>query len=308
MIYSFSKAMIVGYLHNWSTIILVVLGLAGALAPHASGELNPPPDCTPTPAPADHFLFLPFNTGTEGDWLARMTSAFDHHNPNYSCSARSQACDLQDRRIVLWNGDEAKPAAIYSVNPPYNVVGYRCFLPGSSRVMARCDTSLGIWGYQSVTDDYSAAFYDGHDGYDWALPSGTRAQILASAPGKVERVALDGLYGYTITIDHLNGYKTKYSHLLPDSLQVSEGSCVEAGDPIASQGKSGSSDYKVHLHFRVLHGDDLTDPFGFCYECIGSPPPDPLLAFNGESSQNLWYGTLPRSVGLPPTRLNLGLT
>ena len=179
-----------------------------------------------------------------------------------------------------------------------------CYLPGNTRQLVRCDSLKGILGYQSTTNEISVAFYDGHDGYDWALRYSPQ-EILAASSGKVESIIDDGAYGRTITIDHLNGYKTKYSHLTIGSEKVKTDECVEAGQPIALQGHSGG-DYKNHLHFRVLHNGNLTDPFGFCYDCEGNPR-DPLIDFNGEASQNLWYGTLPRTVGLPPTRQDLGM-
>lgn len=200
-----------------------------------------------------------------------------------------------ERKIILWHSDVAMPIA--------GDAGPICFLPGNTRTPTAC--SNAILGYSSVTDEYSIAYYDGHDGYDWALPSGTSAEVLASAPGIIESAEDDGAYGYTVTIDHLNGYKTKYSHLVKGSLKLPVKSCVDSGSPIANQGQSGG-DYGVHLHFRVLHNGSLTDPFGYCYECVGSPR-DPLIDFNGEQSANLWYGMLPRSVNRPPTRQSLGL-
>jgi hypothetical protein len=287
--------------------ILYVMNFAQKSIIHVTAEgLSPTPTPVCSPAPPTNFLFLPFDTDTEGDWLEKMTSAFDHHYPDYRCSSsNAPTCEDSEKKIVLWNGDAAEPVKHYSRTPPYHEIDLVCYLPGATTNIVSCKNKIGIYGYRSVTDEVSVAFYDGHDGYDWGLRSGNQAQILASASGRIIDAKYEGPYGYTVTIDHLNGYKTKYSHLVPGSLDLPINGCVEAGTPIGLQGNSGGN-YKTHLHYRVLHENRLTDPFGYCYECIGSPP-DPLADFNGETSQNLWYGIYPRSVNRPPTRLSLSL-
>lgn len=158
------------------------------------------------PAPSTNFLFLPFDTATSGgDWLTLMTSAFDHHYPDYTCSQglTKPSCQQRGMQIALWEGEIAKPVRD-TAGIPY------CYQPGDRRVLSKEDCGW-ISGYQGVTGE-SAVFYDGHDGYDWAI-SGTDVPILAAASGTVTFVGDDGLYGWTVVIDHLNGYTTHYSHL-----------------------------------------------------------------------------------------------
>ncbi len=71
-------------------------------------------NCTENPSTA--FLYLPFvhHTTTEddgpGDWMELMTSAFDHHYPDYTCSFGDQTnCANRGREIVLWEGETAYP-------------------------------------------------------------------------------------------------------------------------------------------------------------------------------------------------------
>jgi hypothetical protein len=258
-------------------------------------------------APSSNFMFLPFDVDPviEGDWLTLMSSAFDHDFPNYSCLYPGSGCDEENRKIIIWNGDEARPITLYNPNNPEEVLGKYCYLPGSSRTLRTCSQS--ILGYQSVTDETSAVYYDGHNGFDLRLSSGANGKVLASASGIVEDVTANvSPYGISIVIDHLKGYKTVYSHLQSGSIQVSEGDCVTEGQYIARQGNT-VGDYKPHLHFRVFHSDvssnlNITDPFGYCYEC-GGYPTDPLQSYTGESSINLWYGIYTRSVGKTPSRL-----
>jgi len=126
--------------------------------------------------------------------------------------------------------------------------------------------------------------YDGHDGWDWSMITGTN--VLAAAAGTVVVSQNDypGGYGHTIIIAHNNGYYTMYSHL--HQRLVGVGATVVAGQHIAESGRSGGVD--PHLHFGVRHGGwanttYAVDPFGWHGEGR-----DPLFNYNGEVSTCLW--------------------
>jgi len=258
--------------------------------------------------PTDNFLYLPFQEPEGADWLTLMTSAFDHHYPDYTCSTGpgTEACRERGMEIALWDGEEAYPVGARDDTPDT----FSCYAPGATpeHTAQYCGY---VSGYEGVTGE-SVVFYDGHDGYDWALPSGT--PIVAAAAGTVTSVGYEGCYGWTVELDHGNGYSTRYSHLRPDEQNPLEGTVAEVGAQIGVQGDSTSgatcSSTGEHLHFRVYRdsgeGWELTDPFGWCESCTAAPP-DPLSAFNGETSKNLWFGTTPRSVGDQPSRDNIGM-
>ena len=261
-------------------------------------------------APPSNFLFLPFDTD-DGDWLSQMTSAFDHHYPDYTCSlGLTPRCKDLQMEIALWEGEIARPL---TKTVGSTVITYYCYAPGSTIVIS--DTYCGgVAGYVGVTGD-SIIYYDGHDGYDWDIPGDYQEdapieqapKVLAASPGIVTDVWKDGAYGWTVKIDHENGYETLYSHMIVNLLNPSRNQRVQAGEIIGVEGCT--STYRCtgnHLHFRVLHEGKVTDPFGWCYHCK-NPPPDPLISYNGEASRNLWYGNNPRTVGKPPTRDNIGL-
>ena len=110
-------------------IILSILLIIGPISQvFASNEfISTDQQNTCMASPGNNFLFLPFDTEKQGDWLSAMTSAFDHDNPNYECSLGKVNCNFQDRRIVLWYGDEAKPVPIFSMTPPYSQIGTMCY-------------------------------------------------------------------------------------------------------------------------------------------------------------------------------------
>lgn len=259
--------------------------LAAVFVPSTQSQSNP----------ANNFLYLPFQTSS-GDWLTMMTSAFDHHYPDYTCSVggpNTYNCKTRKFEIAIWEGEVARPVKA-------NGTIY-CYKPGSTVVLSP-DVCGYISGYHGVTGE-SQIFYDGHDGYDWALPSGSA--ILAAASGKVISVGEDGNYGWTVRLDHNNGYITAYSHLERNAQNPTVNSIVNVGEQIGVQGCTGKCG-GAHLHFRVFHNGKVTDPFGWCYYCT-NPPSDPLQLYEGEISKNLWYGTNPRSLGEAPKRDNIGV-
>lgn len=107
--------------------------------------------------------------------------------------------------------------------------------------------------------------YDGHDGTDYSMPCGT--PVLAAAAGTVSFVGQ--WYGFSVWIDHANGYSTRYAHLTTNSNTVNVGDQVSAGQQIALSGMTGTD--ACHLHFGTYHNNQVTDPFGW----RGSWP-DPL--------------------------------
>lgn len=126
-------------------------------------------------------------------------------------------------------------------------------------------------------------YYDGHNGYDYDV---SYVPIYAAAPGTVIYAApeyadaLNHGYGNMVMIDHHNGYVTLYGHF--SKFLVHAGERVRRGQEIGISGNTGHSS-GPHLHFSVFHNCSPTDPYGWA----GSGP-DPLAAYQGESSAYLW--------------------
>lgn len=94
-----------------------------------------------------------------------------------------------------------------------------------------------------------------HTGLDIAAPSGT--SIVASDSGKVSFAGWKGSYGYTVIINHGNGYETYYAHC--SKLLVSVGETVSKGDLIARVGSTGNSTGS-HCHFEVRYNGTTKNP------------------------------------------------
>ncbi|MBR5138902.1 MAG: M23 family metallopeptidase [Alistipes sp.] len=100
-----------------------------------------------------------------------------------------------------------------------------------------------------------------HQGVDYTIAEGS--SVFATADGVVQDISdKNSTLGKTIIIDHGNGYKTSYSHLL--SAFVRRGQKVQRGDVIALTGNSGLS-LAPHLHYEVRYNDLRVDPIHYLF-------------------------------------------
>ncbi|MFN2463695.1 MAG: peptidoglycan DD-metalloendopeptidase family protein [Candidatus Dormibacteria bacterium] len=199
---------------------------------------------TRTPRTATAAPFL-----TRPYWHAHtVTSIFDHCNPDYTQDGK--VCEFDGTVALKSNGADPSYPSGYAV------------------------TSKGT--------DY--LYYDGHNGWDYAL---WYEPVVAAAAGTVQSAGIDGGFGLSIIINHGNGYATRYAHL--SQLAVSPGQSVLRGQGIGTSGNTGSSS-GPHLHFGVYLTAPWTaiDPWGW----TGSGA-DPWAADTG----NLWIGGTPTDAG-----------
>ena len=109
-----------------------------------------------------------------------------------------------------------------------------------------------------------ALTYDSHNGTDFAVPPGT--PVLACAAGRVATMRSEyNRGGLKVYVDHGGGLLTTYHHLARALVRV--GDTVAAGQPLALSGYSGLDALITfpfvapHLHFNVLLGGVVVDPF-----------------------------------------------
>lgn len=94
-----------------------------------------------------------------------------------------------------------------------------------------------------------------HYGIDLAASQGTK--IVASRAGKVTKATYDSSAGYFVTIDHGDGFSTKYLHMT--HYIVAKGDYVAAGQVIGYVGSTGAST-GPHLHFGMLKNGEYVNP------------------------------------------------
>lgn len=94
-----------------------------------------------------------------------------------------------------------------------------------------------------------------HAGIDISAEIGS--QVFAAAPGTVSYSGWIRSYGYAVKIQHSSGFITLYAHNLKNL--VEEGEEVEAGQVIATVGRSGHAT-GPHVHFEVQRDGKAYNP------------------------------------------------
>ena len=116
-------------------------------------------------------------------------------------------------------------------------------------------------GTDRINSDYGYRWGSLHAAIDIGSSTGTSLgkTVIAAAEGTVVIAGVHSSYGYYVKIDHGNGMQTLYGHCLENSLMVSVGDHVLAGQPIALVGMTGYAT-GPHLHFEVWIDGTRVDP------------------------------------------------
>lgn len=176
------------------------------------------------------------NLHHSADLAARLHQLADVSARNFSEAERLQrlAVRVLNMRRLASIAHERLLAAIPSLNPVNGFIA-------------------SAFGYRT------SPFREFHKGLDLAADYGTT--VRATAAGTVVSAGWDGGgYGIKVDIDHGNGYHTWYCHL--SRTDVSVGTHVTKGEPIARVGSTGEST-GPHLHYQVMRMGEAIDPQPF---------------------------------------------
>ena len=94
-----------------------------------------------------------------------------------------------------------------------------------------------------------------HNGVDLSAPSGT--PIVATRSGVVTVAQYSSSAGYYVTVDHQDGFQSKYLHMTHYIVKV--GDYVNAGQVIGYVGSTGVST-GAHLHFTITYNGSYVNP------------------------------------------------
>ena len=122
-----------------------------------------------------------------------------------------------------------------------------------------------------------------HEGLDLIAPQGS--PVYAVADGTVSDVVLSrrGL-GNTVTIDHGNGYKTRYCLLGETS--VTQGRKVKRGQQVGTVGITTYT-FAPHLHYEVLRDGTFQDPVNHLFASVTPDEYAKMLYMSVSTSQSL---------------------
>jgi murein DD-endopeptidase MepM/ murein hydrolase activator NlpD len=118
-------------------------------------------------------------------------------------------------------------------------------------------TSSFIWPTNGIITQYPSAYHMALDIANAANPP----VIAADAGTVVYSGCFAWGYGCHVIIDHNNGYRSRYAHLL--KRDVEEGAIVSQGQQIGIMGSTGRST-GTHLHFEIMQSNNtLLNPQNF---------------------------------------------
>lgn len=98
-----------------------------------------------------------------------------------------------------------------------------------------------------------------HNGIDISGSLGD--EVRAMSDGVVTLVEEDALWGVTVTIDHKNGFLSRYCNL-NEGLNVCQGDMIDCETVIGAIGQTADSESKEspHLHFEVIRDGAYLNP------------------------------------------------
>jgi LysM repeat protein len=135
--------------------------------------------------------------------------------------------------------------------------GEKLFVPGArSMQVSRSSAARFIWpSAGELTSYYGYRWGRLHAGIDIADDVG--AVVRAAKTGRVAFAGWWGGYGYTVVLEHGQGYTSLYGHL--SDYAVAVGQHVAAGQTIGYVGNTGNST-GPHLHFEIRKDGQSLNP------------------------------------------------
>lgn len=156
--------------------------------------------------------------------------------------------ELEQKKYQEWLASQPKPS-VPSGGSSNTVNGETWIVPinytwFSSPFGMRLHPTQGIWKM--------------HNGVDLSAPSGT--PIYATRSGVISYAGYNGSCGNYVTINHQDGYKSRYMHMT--HYVVSSGQWVSAGQVIGYCGSTGDST-GPHLHFEIEYNGSFVNPANY---------------------------------------------
>lgn len=151
--------------------------------------------------------------------------------------------NLKRMKIVYENGKQSSLEVVEEsqLSEPIKQIIVR-----GTKVISGVGSGNWVWPTTTKTITCGYLCYSGHYAIDIQAYIGQ--PVYAADSGVVISAGYSNGYGNNVLIDHKNGYYTRYAHL--NSLGVSTGDKVQAGQTIGEAGNTGNST-GPHLHFEI---------------------------------------------------------
>jgi len=200
----------------------------------------------------------------EGDTLESVADSFDADVEDI-LNWTGNRFDLTDPQVepdswVMIPGGQREFQQWIVPVPARGSAGVSTGLYGGGGCAGASDGLYGSGAFIWPTSNHTLSgndYWSGHLAIDIGV--GIGEPIVAADSGVVVFAGwAAGGYGYTVAIDHGNGYQTLYAH--NSSINVSCGQSVRQGQLIALGGSSGNST-GPHLHFEVRLNGGFVSPW-----------------------------------------------
>ncbi len=125
--------------------------------------------------------------------------------------------------------------------------------------LASTENILAPFSGNELVKNETTGSWQTHNGTDFAAEVG--ADVFAISSGEVTEIKTDPLWGVTVTVDHHNGYISKYCGLGTE-LSVQPGDTVSGGTVLGVVGQTADIESAVspHLHIELRHNGKFIDP------------------------------------------------
>ncbi|MDE6780767.1 MAG: M23 family metallopeptidase [Ruminococcus sp.] len=154
--------------------------------------------------------------------------------------------DIDPAEEVIYSEDEA----VETVSPK---------LDNAKPPLADISNVLTPFSGTELVKNETTGSWQTHNGTDFEAEAGTEVYVVSN--GEVTSVKKDALWGITVTVDHHNGFVSKYCNLA-ENLSVQEGDNLISGDVIGLVGQTADIESSLvpHLHLEITHNGTFTDP------------------------------------------------
>ena len=118
---------------------------------------------------------------------------------------------------------------------------------------------LNAFSGTELVKNATTGTWETHNGTDYAAEVG--ANVYSISSGEVRKIEKDALWGITLTLDHHNGYISKYCGLAAD-VRYQEGDMVASGDVLGVVGGNVDieSSLAPHIHIELTLNGHFIDP------------------------------------------------
>ncbi len=189
--------------------------------------------------------------GKEFDALMEELEAEQEANADALANKKVEYDEAKYREHMATAPKPTKPAGSGNGGVPVNTDGITWVIPCNYTQIS------SPYGWRNHPLGGGVRF---HNGVDLWGPGIFGSPIYATREGVVSYTGWYGSGGWTVMIDHLDGFKSIYMHMT--QYIVSDGDFVTAGQVIGYVGSTGGST-GPHLHFEVRYNGAAVNPMNY---------------------------------------------